>query len=256
MAVSPSNLLLGSFSPSDRKAVLSHCTELDLPNRTPLEVQEQSPRYLYFLTAGVASVVVTHQGGACSETLLVGREGLTSAVSLLGSSSSPADCFIQVPGSGWRIPYRAIRKLFAESPSIRARILECVQQQSMTTTQIAACNIAHEAEPRLARWLLMVGDRTGEETFQLTQEFLAQMLGARRTTVVAVAGSLQRSGFIEYSRGKVTILSREKLETAACSCYAVTKRLLTKLYRQPASPRRIPSHHEPSQAIPSLTGGH
>jgi CRP-like cAMP-binding protein len=125
-----------------------------------------------------------------------------------------------------------VRELFFKSHEIRSHVLSCVQQQAMTTSQIAACNNAHEAEPRLARWLLMVQDRTNEDTFQLTQEFLAEMLGTRRTTVALAAGALQRSGFIEYSRGKVTIRSRRDLEQAACDCYAVTKRLLDNLYKK------------------------
>ena len=138
---------------------------------------------------------------------------------------------MQVAGSGWQIPLPALRELFLHSEEIRSRILQCIQQQALTTTQVAACNTAHEAESRLARWLLMVQDRTQEDTFQLTQDFLAQMLGARRTTVALAAGTLQHSGFIEYSRGRVTILSRENLKTAACDCYEVTYRLLQHLYR-------------------------
>ena len=99
-------------------------------------------------------------------------------------------------------------------------------------------------EERLARWLLMVQDRTQEDTYQLTQEFLSEMLGKRRTTVALAAGALQRSGFIEYSRGKVKILSRQNLETAACDCYPVTKRLLQGLYCQPfQSARRSSEVH-------------
>lgn len=137
---------------------------------------------------------------------------------------------MQVSGSGYQILLTELREMFLHSAEIRTRILQCVQQQSMTTMQVAACNSAHEAEPRLARWLLMIQDRTQEDAFQLTQDFLAQMLGARRTTVALAAGTLQRSGFIEYSRGKVRILSREALKTAACDCYEVTHRLLLNLY--------------------------
>ncbi len=185
---------------------------------------------MYFITSGVASVVVGHFEGSSSETALIGREGMTGALSLLGTSVPTAECFMQVAGSGYQVPTKAIRDLFLQSTETRTRILECVQQQAMTTTQVAACNAAHEAEPRLARWLLMVQDRTEEDAFQLTQEFLAQMLGARRTTVAIAAGVLQHSGFIEYSRGNVRILSRENLKTAACDCYEVTHRLLQNLY--------------------------
>jgi len=97
--------------------------------------------------------------------------------------------------------------------------------------QIAACNKLHEAEARLGRWLLMSRDRANTDTMTMTQEFLADMLGTRRTTVTLVAGSLQRQGLIEYKRGKVTIVSREALEKVACDCYRVTKEALDKLYK-------------------------
>ena len=225
------NLLLESLSLESRNAILAQSKEVDLPSRYSLQVQEAQPRYVYFLTTGIASVVVGHFEGASCETMLIGREGMTGAYSLLGNSVPPADCFMQVAGVGYQIPLASLRKLFDNSAEIRSRILQCIQQQGMTTMQVSACNIAHESEPRLARWLLMVQDRTQEDSFQLTQEFLAQMLGAQRTTVALAAGILQRSGFIEYSRGKVKILSREALKTAACDCYGVTERLLMNLYR-------------------------
>lgn len=231
MAAPKTNLLLDSLSAEDRNAIVSQSKEITLPQRASLQAQEERPRYGYFLTSGIASIVVTHVEGSSTETSLLGREGVSSHLALLGNSVSPAECFMQVPGTGYQIPIDALQKLFLQSEGIRTRILHCVQQQSMTTLQIAACNAVHEAEPRLARWLLMIQDRTQENTFQLTQEFIAQMLGARRTTVALAAGTLQRSGFIEYSRGRVNILSRENLETAACDCYQVTQRLLQNLYR-------------------------
>ena len=138
---------------------------------------------------------------------------------------------MQVAGSGYKTPITVLRDLFNTSAEIRTRVLQCVQQQAMTTIQIAGCNAVHEAEPRLARWLLMVQDRTQEDTFCLTQDFIAQMLGARRTTVALAAGTLQRAGLIEYNRGKITVLSREKLRTAACECYEVAERLFLNLYQ-------------------------
>ena len=106
-----------------------------------------------------------------------------------------------------------------------------MQQQSLTVSQLAACNKLHEAEQRLARWLLMVRDRVQEDTLHLTQEFLAQMLGTQRTTVVMAAGALQRSGIITYTRGKITIQSVELLEDVACDCYKVVQKLYRELYR-------------------------
>jgi CRP-like cAMP-binding protein len=230
MSAPKNNLLLEALSPESREAILSEAKEVSLAARHSLQAQEEEPLYVYFLTSGIASIVVAHFEGASSETLLIGHEGFTSGLSLLGSSAPTAECMMQVSGTGFQVPLPALRELFQKSSEIRTRLLQCIQQQAMTTIQIAGCNATHEAEPRLARWLLMVQDRTQEDTFQLTQEFVAQMLGARRTTVALAAGALQRSGLIEYSRGRVTILSREALQAAACDCYQVTRRLITNLY--------------------------
>jgi CRP-like cAMP-binding protein len=109
--------------------------------------------------------------------------------------------------------------------------LEFVQEQTLSVSQIAGCNRLHEAEARLARWLLMAQDRTRSDVLNFTQEFLAMMLGAQRTTVTLVAGDLQRSGLIEYRRGRVKILNRKSLEEAACDCYKVIKNLYNNLYK-------------------------
>jgi CRP-like cAMP-binding protein len=230
MSAVKTNALLRALSRASREQILSLSKEVPLPVRTELQPPEEPPRYIHFLTSGVASVVVTLAEGGSAETALIGREGMTSGYALLGRSNSPTECFMQVAGSGYRMEFDQARELFRQSEEIRTRILQCVQQQALVTSQVAACNKLHDAEARLARWLLMVSDRTGEDSFQLTQEFIAQMLGTRRTTVALVAGTLQRSGFIEYTRGKVTIRSREHLMTAACECYEVTRRLMTEMY--------------------------
>ena len=108
-----------------------------------------------------------------------------------------------------------MRQAYRSSEEIRDRILEFVQEQTISTNQIAGCNRLHEAEERLARWLLMAQDRTQSDVLNFTQEFLAMMLGARRTTVTLIAGALQKAGLIEYQRGHVKIIDRVNLEAAA-----------------------------------------
>jgi CRP-like cAMP-binding protein len=230
MAAPLTNLLLDSLSPVNRDEILSRAKELKLPVRTSLQVQGETPRYAYFLTSGVASVVVTLQDGGSAEVALIGRDGIVGALPRLGPAIPPTDCFIQLAASGYRIAQADLKPLFLQSEEIRSRILESVQQQAMSMGQIAACNKLHEAEARLARWFLMVQDIIQEDAFNLTQEFIAEMLGTRRTTVALAAGSLQRAGFIEYKWGKVTILSRDELRTAACDCYSVVERLVKNLY--------------------------
>jgi CRP-like cAMP-binding protein len=191
---------------------------------------EELPQYAYFLTSGVASVVAETEDGGTAEVGLIGREGLTGSIHLLGPALVQTNCFMQIAGAGLRIPYSDLQLSFRTSPETHDRALELVQQQALTLAQIAGCHRLHEAEERLARWLLMAQDRVQSDVLHLTQEFLGMMLGARRTTVTMVAGAMQRSGLIEYSRGRVTVLSRENLEAAACDCYQVTKTLYDNLY--------------------------
>ena len=179
---------------------------------------------------GVASVVVTMAEGGSAEVGLIGNEGVVGAMHIIGPTPAPARCFIQMDGSAYRIKLEDLRRLFHESEEFRTKILQFVQQQAVSLGQLAACNKLHEAEERLARWLLMTRDRSECDTMYMTQEFIALMLGTRRTTVTMVAGELQRRGLIEYSRGKVTVLSREKLEHAACKCYRITRNALDQLY--------------------------
>jgi CRP-like cAMP-binding protein len=128
-----------------------------------------------------------------------------------------------------------LRQAFRSSEEIRDRILEFVQEQTFSLGQIAGCHRLHRAEERLARWLLMAQDRVQSDYLYFTQEFLAMMLGARRTTVTVVAGALQESGLIEYRRGHVKILNRENLAAAACECYQVISELYKNLYAGPST---------------------
>jgi CRP-like cAMP-binding protein len=188
------------------------------------------PCHAYFLSSGFASVVVAFADGESAEVGLIGNEGVVGAYQLLGRSAVATTCFMQVAGAGWSIPFADLRREFAESEEVRTAVLEFVQGQTTTLAQVAACNKLHEAEARLARWLLMAQDRVGVDTLPLTQELLAQMLGTRRTTVALVAGTMERAGLIEWGRGKVHIVNREKLEAAACDCYLVVKRAMDLLY--------------------------
>jgi CRP-like cAMP-binding protein len=224
------NRLLDCLSEPLAAELIAASRVIDLPLRTTLCTAGEMPTYGYFLTKGAASIVVVMAEGGSSEVGMVGNEGLIGASALLGPSAMDADTFIQVDAKGLRIPMKVLRSMFDESPELRQRTLQYLQCQINTTGQISACNRLHEAEERLARWLLTAADLTQSESLGLTQEFLAQMLGSQRTTVALVAGLLQRSGLIQYSRGKVRILNREGLESAACDCYRVTHGAISKLY--------------------------
>ena len=232
LSTQKSNLLLDALLPETRARVLSLAKEVKLPLRTLLQEQDALPKYAYFMTSGFASVVVHLPEGGAAEVALIGHEGVVGNFALMGPSLASTVCFVQLAGSGYQIRFSDLQKLFRESEDLRDRVLENAQVQALTTNQLAACNKLHEAEARLARWLLMVRDRVQDDYLPLTQEFLAEMLGTRRTTVALAAGALQQAGIIQYSRGRVKILSVEDLATVACDCYVVAKRLFDGLYKK------------------------
>lgn len=232
MVATPANRLLEVLSPASRERLISLSRLIELPVNTQLQRQDERPSHAFMLVAGVASVVVNLIDGGSSEVVMIGREGFTGCLSLLGPSAPPTACNMQVKGAGYKIPLSDLKAAFLDSEEIRMRILEMTQQQTFTMGQITACNKLHDSEARLARWLLMVQDRLQDDVLPLTQEFLASMLGSRRTTVALSAGTLQRAGLIEYQRGKVKILSRNDLESVACDCYAVVRGLYQSLYKQ------------------------
>jgi CRP-like cAMP-binding protein len=221
---------MNSLSYADRALILGHCRSIALPNHTVLYESEVRPSNAYILTSGLASVVTSMPDGSTVEVGVLGREGVACALHLLGPSMISTRCLMQLEGTGFSIPLAELAILFAQSPTIRARLLEFVQSQAASLGQIAACHRLHLAEERLARWLLMVQDRVESDRLDLTQEFLGNMLGSRRTTVTKAAGVLERTGAIEFTRGHLHIIDRERLIAAACVCYPVTQQLLSGLY--------------------------
>jgi CRP-like cAMP-binding protein len=219
------NLLLAALPPVYRNSLLSRLKPVSLSLRTVLYESFETPKYAHFLTSGIGSIVSSMSDGTSAEVGIWGKEGLVESFHLLGKAKIPARCFIQMEATALRMPYKELLKEFLENTDLRNAVLQCVQTQGFILGQLAACNRLHEAEPRLARWLLMVRDRVDSDSYLLTQEFLANMLGARRTTVTAAAGAMQRRGLIQYSRGRIRIIDSRGLEAAACECYKTVRTL-------------------------------
>ena len=219
------NLLLNALSPKTRTLLLSRLRPVTLSAREVLYEPDESPKFAHFMTDGIASIVGMMSSGACAEVGIWGKEGLVECFHLLGTARIPTRCFIQVEGSALRMPFKDLQKEFHENEELHECVLQSVQRQGAIFGQLGACNRLHEAEERLARWFLMVRDRIEKDTFYLTQEFLAVMLGSRRTTVTAAAGTLQRKGLIRYSRGHIHIVDVSGLEKEACECYSTVREL-------------------------------
>ena len=224
---------MAALSPSCAERLLSSATLVDLPLRTVLYRRDERPRFLYLLTSGIASAIFVAEDGTSIELAAQGNEGLIGWISLLGPTANPSDCGMQVAGAGYRLPFASVQRAFDEDPPLRARLLEYVQHQTIAAHQIVACNRLHRAEARFSRWLLMVSDRLGMNDFSMTQEFMAMMLGARRTTVAEVCGHLVRAGALESRRGGVQIANRPLLEERACECYRILRERFDALYQGP-----------------------
>ena len=224
MNAHPSNLILNDLPPQ-LNAFRSRLTAVSLPVGMALYEPHEAPQFAHFLTSGIASVVTSMKDGGTVETGMWAREGLAECMHLAGSDRVPSRCFMQMGGSALRMPFADLAHDFENISALRVGIQQSIQVQALILGQLVACNRLHEVEERLARWILMLQDRTQEDVLLITQEFLAEMLGSRRTTVTLAAGALQRIGLIEYQRGRVHILDRERLESAACECYPVIRKL-------------------------------
>lgn len=235
MSDESSNLLLASLSPKYRATLLLRMRAVVLPAREVMYEPDETPKFAHFLTGGIASIVGTMSSGASAEVGIWGKEGMVECFHLLGNARIPTRCFMQVEGTALRMPFKDLQKEFRESDEMRACVLQSVQSQGAILHQLAACNRLHEAEERLARWFLMVRDRIESDNFYLTQEFLAVMLGSRRTTVTAAAGALQRKGLIRYSRGRIHIVDPVGLEKEACECCATVREIYQNFYSMAVS---------------------
>jgi CRP-like cAMP-binding protein len=219
-----SNNILNSL-PAQLHAFRTKLTAVPLPVGMSLYEPHEIPKFAHFLTSGVASVTTSMQDGGSVETGMWAREGVAECMHLSGSDRVPNRCFMQIAGTAMRMPFADLERDVESFQPLREMIQRSIQTQALILSQLVACNRLHEVEERLARWFLMLQDRVQNDEFHITQEFLAEMLGSRRTTVTMAAGALQRIGLIEYQRGRVHILDRERLEAAACECYPVIRKL-------------------------------
>ena len=182
-------------------------------------------RYVYFPNEGMVSLLAVADGRSALEVGLVGAEGMVGIPAALGASSSPVRAMVQGAGSAMRTTAARLRAELDRNPPLRREVERCAYVTMATAMQVAVCNKEHVLEARLARWLLMTRDRTASDEFRFTQQFIALMLGVRRTGVTVAAGLLQRKKLIRYSRGTMRILDRKRLRAASCGCYDVIRRL-------------------------------
>jgi len=188
--------------------------------------------YVYFVNSGLISTDALTEKGESVEVGVIGREGFAGLPALLDQPQMSHSVLMQGTGEGFRIRSSILREQFVKGGMLQRMVHTFAYLQFVQVTQSVLCNRMHEVDARLARWLLTSADRMESESLNLTQEFLAQMLGVQRSTVTVAAGELQRAGMIGYSRGKIHILDRVRLAETACECY----RIVSASYRRVLQP--------------------
>jgi CRP-like cAMP-binding protein len=185
----------------------------------------------YFVERGMISLVKSMRDGRTVEIGTVGHEGVADPTGIFDSQRAILESVVQIPGTALRIPREKLKRAMAQSPEIMEMMQRYASVALSQFAQTAACNCLHTIEQRCCRWLLIAGDTALEDTFPLTHEFLAMMLGVQRSSVSLAAAGLQRRKIITYKRGVVTILDRPALEAAACECYATMRDQFDAIFR-------------------------
>ena len=236
------NRLLAALGTAELAEFEPYLTRADLARGQVLHPAGEPIERIWFPEAGVASVRVTLAGGDAVEVGTVGCEGFIGHAVLLGDTMSIAEALMQVPGVALSLPVAAFQAALEHDGTFGQLIRRSTRAFFLQIALVAACNRLHRADQRLARWLLMTHDRVGADELLLTHEFLAEMLGATRSTATLVLGTLQRAGLVRTAWGRITVLDRAGLEAASCECYQATRdeyeRLLGGQADVPARPPR------------------
>jgi CRP-like cAMP-binding protein len=222
------NRLLNLVSPKEARALKPHLESKILAQQLILYEPNKPIEHVYFVTHGVVSLVKKLDTGETIEIATVGPEGMIGTTLALGSETTDNRAIVQVPGEALCMKASTFKRVLKEAPNLHRLLLRYALALLNQIAQSAACNRVHSVDERCARWLLMTHDRVKEDTFSLTQEFLAQMLGVHRPTVSIAASMLQKAGLIRYVRGTIEITDRKGLEKASCGCY----RSITKEYER------------------------
>jgi len=225
------NLLLAALPAADYARIAPLLATVPLKLQEPIHKPGEAIRHVYFPGGGFCSVLTVLEDGTMVEVATIGREGAVGVSAIFdgdGDGTAPRSLSMVQAASDtcFRMPVELFRQEMDRRGAFYELLARYTQALLGLIMQSTACNAVHTVEQRLARWFLMAHDRVGTDSFPLTQEFVAMMLGVARPTVTIVAGTLQKAGLITYQRGHVTVLDREKLEAASCECYRTVAGLL------------------------------
>jgi CRP-like cAMP-binding protein len=223
------NFLLSLLSPSDLKRLEPHLKPMRFEQHHALFEADQQIRHVYFPTSAVVSLVTALSTGESIEVAMIGLDGVVGASAALDGKVSLSRGIVQLGGEMVVCDTEALKSAALQSPKLLALLIRHEQTVYAQAQQSAACFATHQVISRLSRWLLRARDLSGSDILSFTQEYLAEMLGVRRTSVTVVAHTLQAAGLIKYARGRIQILNTEGLEDSACECYGTVKAQYAKL---------------------------
>jgi len=227
MSTEPSpleNHLLAALPESSKQRFFSKLELVDLPLGKVIYESGDDLKHVYFPTDSIVSLLYVMENGASAEISVVGNDGIVGIAVFMGGISTPSRAVVQSAGSAYRLSAEQLRLEFHSHGALMLLLLRYTQSLITQMSQTAVCNRHHSIEQQLCRWLLLSLDRLPGNELRMTQELIANMLGVRREGVTTAAGTLQKLNIIEYSRGRITVLDRAKLEAMSCECYAVVKR--------------------------------
>ena len=220
------NLLLEALSAADLKLLAPHLEPVSLKAGQIYAELSDPLKTCYFPNSGMVSLLSVTEAGDTCEIGYVGFEGMVGLPVIFGKNEMPYQALIQATSEGYRVPVKVVTELFEQNAAFRAISLRFAYVLYKQFAQTSACNRFHSIQSRLCRWFSIMCERSGDSHLSLTHEFLAYMLGAQRTTIGQIAGSLQRDGIIRYQRGRIEVIDVKRLEAHACECLPLINREL------------------------------
>jgi CRP-like cAMP-binding protein len=218
------NHILEALPPAERDRLFPHLTLITLPLGSVLYEAGDTQRYIYFPVDSIISLLYVLKDGASAEIAVVGNEGAIGVALFMGGETTTNRAIVQSSGCAYRLTRRRLKQEFERHGEMLHVLLRYTQALITQMAQTAVCNRHHSVDQQLCRWLLLSLDRLASNKLTMTQELIANMLGVRREGVTDAAGKLQKLGVIQYSRGKIVVLNRPRLESLCCECYDVVKR--------------------------------
>lgn len=229
------NLLLKKLDESVMHRLTPHMNLVLLPQGKILHEAGIAAQYIYFPTTSIVALLCGIESGAMTQVACIGNEGVVGALDVLNDGISQMQALVQSTGYAYRIRASAIRSEFQENPELQILFIEYLNLQMSQMAQAATCIRHHTLEQQLCSWFLHCLDRLPANELLITQEFISNMLGVRREGVTSVASKLQKSGFIAYRRGRISIIDRSGLESQACECYHLVQKRQEKSLKKPAA---------------------